>query len=80
MSSESVAAAGSMPVLRRWMVNDNGSIPCPPSAFGGCGSSLLELKCLFEEKFITDLLAKANSVVNNGKMLDLGGVKMFLHH
>ncbi|GJN18775.1 hypothetical protein PR202_gb05973 [Eleusine coracana subsp. coracana] len=75
MSSESVAAAGGTPILRRWRVNDNGSIPCPPSAFGGCGSSILELKCLFEEKFIADILAKANSVVQNGKMLELGGSK-----
>ncbi|XP_062217925.1 lysine-specific demethylase JMJ26-like isoform X2 [Phragmites australis] len=63
------------PNLRQWRVNNNGSIPCPPNEFGGCGSSLLELKCLFEEKFIVDLLEKANSVVNNGTMLELGGSK-----
>jgi lysine-specific demethylase 3 len=48
---------------RRWKLNRNRSIPCPPKRLGGCGSSLLELKCLFKEKFISNLLEKANSVV-----------------
>ncbi|TKV92594.1 hypothetical protein SEVIR_9G171300v4 [Setaria viridis] len=59
----------------RWRANSNGSIPCPPNAFGGCGSSLLELKCLLEEKFIADLLEKSNSVVNNGTQLESEGSK-----
>jgi [histone H3]-dimethyl-L-lysine9 demethylase len=25
--------------LRQWSVNKDGTIPCPPNAFGGCGSS-----------------------------------------
>lgn len=41
---------------RRWTLNSNRSIPCPPKRLGGCESSLLELKCLFKEKFISDLL------------------------
>nr|CAB3448521.1 unnamed protein product [Digitaria exilis] len=63
------------PDLRKWRVNSNGSIPCPPKELNGCGSSLLELKCLFEGKFIPDLLEKANSVVNNAKVLELGDSK-----
>ncbi|XP_012699751.1 lysine-specific demethylase JMJ25, partial [Setaria italica] len=61
------------PSLRRWRVNSNGTIPCPPNEFGGCGSSLLELKCLFGEKFIADLLEKAKSLVNDVTVLELGG-------
>lgn len=60
---------------RRWKLNSNRSIPCPPKRLGGCGRSLLELKCLFKEKFISDLLEKANSVVNSRPMPELGGSK-----
>jgi [histone H3]-dimethyl-L-lysine9 demethylase len=63
------------PSLKRWRINNNGSVPCPPHKFGGCGSSLLELKCLFEGNFIADLLEKADSVVNSGTILDLEGSK-----
>ncbi|WVZ78227.1 hypothetical protein U9M48_025975 [Paspalum notatum var. saurae] len=61
--------------LRQWRANMNGSIPCPPNEFGGCGSSLLELKCLLEEKFIADLLEKAKSVVKDATEPELGGSK-----
>ncbi|KAL6848407.1 hypothetical protein ACP4OV_021701 [Aristida adscensionis] len=67
-----LSAGESTSIFRRWRVNSNGSIPCPPNTLGGCGGSLLELKCLFEEKFVTDLLEKANSVVENGTMPELG--------
>ncbi|CAL5067670.1 unnamed protein product [Urochloa decumbens] len=60
---------------RPWKLKSNRSIPCPPKRLGGCGSSLLELKCLFKEKFISDLFEKANSVVNSRSMPDLGGSK-----
>jgi len=63
------------PSLRRWRVNSNGSIPCPPKELGGCGHSLLELKCLFKEKFIPNLLEKANSVINSGVVLEPGDTK-----
>lgn len=61
--------------LTGWRANRNGSIPCPSKALGGCGSSLLELKCLLEEKFIADLLEKSNSVVNNETQLESEGSK-----
>ncbi|CAN6277290.1 unnamed protein product [Urochloa humidicola] len=61
------------PSLGRWKVNDNGSIPCPPNEFGGCGSSFLELKCLLEENFIADLLEKAEPLVSDVTVLELGG-------
>uniref|UniRef100_A0ACD5W7V3 Uncharacterized protein n=1 Tax=Avena sativa TaxID=4498 RepID=A0ACD5W7V3_AVESA len=61
--------------LREWRVNSDGSIPCPPNAFGGCGDSVLELKALLEENAISNLLEKANSVVNNEGMLEVGGSK-----
>ncbi|XP_066320924.1 lysine-specific demethylase JMJ26-like isoform X3 [Miscanthus floridulus] len=72
-----VPADNSTSSLRQWSVNNDGTIPCPPNAFGGCGSSLLELKCLFEEKFIAELLEKANSVVNNGSKVKMEGSKCY---
>ncbi|XP_021314768.1 lysine-specific demethylase JMJ25 isoform X4 [Sorghum bicolor] len=70
-----VPADKSTSSLREWSVNNDGTIPCPPNAFGGCGSSLLELKCLFEETFIAELLEKANSAVNNGMEVKMEGSK-----
>ncbi|TVU33689.1 hypothetical protein EJB05_25522, partial [Eragrostis curvula] len=63
------------PGLRRWKINNNGSIPCPPNTIGGCGSSLLELKCLFEDQSVSVLLEKASSVVNSEAIPELGGSK-----
>ncbi|GJM89979.1 hypothetical protein PR202_ga06213 [Eleusine coracana subsp. coracana] len=60
------------PGLSRWKINSNGSIPCPPNEFGGCGSSLLELKCLFEDQFVSDLLEKASSLVKSENIPELG--------
>ena len=73
--NNAVSIEDNNPRLRGWRANSNGSIPCPPNAFGGCGSSLLELKCLFEEKFIAELLEKSNSVINNGTKLELDSSK-----
>ena len=70
-----VPVEDSAPGLRQWRGNSDGSIPCPPNAFGGCGDSILELKSLFTENVISDLLEKANSVVNTEGMLEVGGSK-----
>jgi [histone H3]-dimethyl-L-lysine9 demethylase len=63
------------PGLSRWKINSNGSIPCPPNEFGGCGSSLLELKCLFEDHIVSSLLEKASSLVKSETIPELGGSK-----
>ncbi|KAF7043341.1 hypothetical protein CFC21_052710 [Triticum aestivum] len=61
--------------LSQWRVNSNGSIPCPPDTFGGCGDSVLELKSLLEENAVSDLLEKANAEGNNERVLEVGGSK-----
>jgi len=61
--------------LSRWMVNSNGSIPCPPVTFGGCGDSVLELKSLLEENAVSDLLEMANAEGNDERVLEVGGSK-----
>ncbi|KAM0886963.1 hypothetical protein ACQ4PT_029362 [Festuca glaucescens] len=73
LMDSAVPIEDSAPSLRQWKVNSNGSIPCPPNAFGGCGDAVLELKSLLEENAISDLLEKANVVVKNEGMLDVGG-------
>uniref|UniRef100_A0ACD5TB43 Uncharacterized protein n=1 Tax=Avena sativa TaxID=4498 RepID=A0ACD5TB43_AVESA len=73
LMDSAVPAENSVPGLIEWMVNNDGSIPCPPNAFGGCGDSVLELKSLLKENVISDLLEKANSVANNEGMLEAGG-------
>ncbi|KAM0872622.1 hypothetical protein ACQ4PT_038604 [Festuca glaucescens] len=70
-----VPAEDCAPGLRELRVNSDGSIPCPPNAYGGCGDSVLELKSLLEEDVISNLLDKANLVINSEGMLEVGGSK-----
>ncbi|KAJ0972403.1 hypothetical protein J5N97_020362 [Dioscorea zingiberensis] len=49
--------------LREWKANGNGSIPCPSKKIGGCGNSVLELKCIFPESLLQNLEEKAASIV-----------------
>ncbi|KAM0867137.1 hypothetical protein ACQ4PT_042187 [Festuca glaucescens] len=70
-----VPAEDCAPGLRELRVNSDGSIPCPPNAFGGCGDSVLELKSLLEENVISNLLEKDNLVINSEGMLEVGGSK-----
>ncbi|KQJ92845.1 lysine-specific demethylase JMJ25 isoform X2 [Brachypodium distachyon] len=75
LSDNAVPVEDSAPSLKQWRLDSNGSIQCPPNAFGGCGDSVLELKCLLEENLIPDLLVKADSVVNNETALEVVGSK-----
>ncbi|XP_047078912.1 lysine-specific demethylase JMJ25-like [Lolium rigidum] len=72
LMDSTVPVEDSAPGLRQWKVNSDGSIPCPPNTFGGCGDAVLELKSLLEENAISDLLEKANLVVKNEGMLEAG--------
>ncbi|XP_028065255.1 lysine-specific demethylase JMJ25-like isoform X1 [Camellia sinensis] len=45
-----------------WKTNKNGSLCCPTKKMGGCGRHLLELKCLFFEDWVSDLLKKAEDI------------------
>ncbi|KAJ6831356.1 lysine-specific demethylase JMJ25-like [Iris pallida] len=48
--------------MKKWKTESNGSIPCPPKELGGCGGSILELKCLFRESWLQELLANASKI------------------
>uniref|UniRef100_A0A453MSI8 JmjC domain-containing protein n=1 Tax=Aegilops tauschii subsp. strangulata TaxID=200361 RepID=A0A453MSI8_AEGTS len=75
LMDNAVPVEDNVPGLKLWRVNSNGSISCPPNAFGGCGDSVLELKSLLEENIISDLLEKADLVVKDERMLEAGGSK-----
>ncbi|XP_075075828.1 lysine-specific demethylase JMJ29 [Nicotiana tabacum] len=53
-----------------WKSNEDGSIPCPPENFGGCGKGILELKCLLTKPKcqVTELLAKAEDIAKRFKL------------
>ncbi|TVU27615.1 hypothetical protein EJB05_19109 [Eragrostis curvula] len=51
--------------LLLWKAKGDGSIPCPPKEIGGCGGSLLNLKCLFPDKMIVELKDRADKVVRS---------------
>ncbi|PSS24699.1 Lysine-specific demethylase [Actinidia chinensis var. chinensis] len=43
--------------------NDDGSIVCPPLAFGGCGEGLLDLNCVFPLSWTKELEENAKRIV-----------------
>ncbi|XP_019069082.1 lysine-specific demethylase JMJ26-like isoform X2 [Solanum lycopersicum] len=46
-----------------WKSNEDGSIPCPPQKFGGCGKGNLDLKCLLNKtEGLSELLARAEDI------------------
>lgn len=51
--------------LLLWKATGDGSIPCPPKEIGGCGGSLLDLKCLFPEEILTELEDRADKVLRS---------------
>ncbi|KAH1116168.1 hypothetical protein GLYMA_17G010600v4 [Glycine max] len=42
-----------------WKAKSDGSISCAPKELGGCGSAVLELRCIFPDGWISDLETKA---------------------
>ncbi|CAM6111586.1 unnamed protein product [Calypogeia fissa] len=47
-----------------WKCNENGSIFCPAEVQGGCGSSLLRLRTLFEEEWVERLVQDVHGIVD----------------
>lgn len=54
-----------------WKSMENGSIPCPPKDMGGCGEGILELKSVFPDSFVSELLVKAKDIVKNYELEDV---------
>ncbi|PUZ78372.1 hypothetical protein GQ55_1G447500 [Panicum hallii var. hallii] len=51
--------------LHLWKAKIDGSIPCPPKEIGGCGGTLMDLKCLFPEKMLAELEDRADKVLRS---------------
>lgn len=48
---------------QNWETGEDGSIPCPPTDIGGCGGSLLDLRCIFPFNWTRDLEVKAEEIL-----------------
>ncbi|KAL0712451.1 hypothetical protein Bca4012_019429 [Brassica carinata] len=55
-----------------WELNSDGSIPCPPTELGGCGTSTLGLSCLRECDSVKTLITDAEEVALQFKLQDKG--------
>lgn len=62
---EALGTGSEMPV--EWANIKDGGIICPPKEMGGCGGSILQLKCLLPEKWISSLKRRAERVMSECK-------------
>ncbi|XP_062107930.1 lysine-specific demethylase JMJ26-like isoform X2 [Humulus lupulus] len=54
-----------------WKANDDGRIPCPPKDMQGCGDGLLELRCIFSENFVSELVKKGEEIAETYSLIDM---------
>lgn len=55
-----------------WKANRDGSIPCPPKEFGGCGYSSLNLSRIFKMNWVAKLVKNVEEMVSGCKINDAG--------
>ncbi|MCD7460411.1 hypothetical protein HAX54_043506 [Datura stramonium] len=48
----------------KWKPKENGAIPCPPKDMGGCSKGTLNLRCIFSENWMSQLLLKAKEIAH----------------
>ncbi|KZV47602.1 hypothetical protein F511_12871 [Dorcoceras hygrometricum] len=60
-----------------WTCMETGVIPCPPQEMGGCGEGILELKRIFPNNSISELLLKAEEIAQTQ---DLGKTSQTFEH
>lgn len=51
---------------KQWRIY--GSILCPPKKLKGCGNGILELRCMFPEEWVSDLVVKANNLAKRDNL------------
>ncbi|KAB2595213.1 hypothetical protein D8674_030663 [Pyrus ussuriensis x Pyrus communis] len=56
-----------------WKANSDGSIVCPPENMDGCGHSFLELRCMFAENHVRELVKKAEGIAQTYKLMHAAG-------
>lgn len=54
-----------------WKGNDDGSIPCPPKDYGGCGFSSLTLTRIFKMNWVAKLVKNVEEMVTGCKVYDI---------
>ncbi|KAB1207650.1 Lysine-specific demethylase 3B [Morella rubra] len=55
-----------------WQANSDGSIPCPPKEFGGCGYSSLNLSRIFKMNWVAKLVKNVEELVSGCRIYDAG--------
>lgn len=61
----STESTDTIPTLSVWIVNDDGSIPCPSKDRGGCGDQVLELRRLLPKSWIQNLETRAKLIAKS---------------
>ncbi|KAG8365455.1 hypothetical protein BUALT_Bualt18G0106600 [Buddleja alternifolia] len=51
--------------LQNWEISEDGTILCPPTDIGGCGDSVLDLRCVFPFNWSRDLALRAEEILSN---------------
>ncbi|XP_059432802.1 lysine-specific demethylase JMJ25-like isoform X2 [Corylus avellana] len=59
-----------------WKAKEDGSIPCAPKDMGGCGHCVLELKCVFSENLVSELVRKAEEIARTYKLMDMTAIPL----
>ncbi|KAL7589778.1 lysine-specific demethylase JMJ27 [Lactuca sativa] len=54
-----------------WKAENDGSVPCPPKARGGCGNGMLQLRRVFEANWVQELVEKAEGLTVNFQLADI---------
>ncbi|KAJ0235949.1 hypothetical protein HA466_0259740 [Hirschfeldia incana] len=54
-----------------WEANSDGSVPCPPKEYGGCGSKSLNLARIFKMNWVAKLVKNAEEMVNGCKVSEI---------
>ncbi|KAL5566053.1 hypothetical protein UlMin_029217 [Ulmus minor] len=58
-----------------WKANSDGSIPCPPKEYGGCGYSSLNLSRIFKMNWVTKLVKNVEEMVSGCNVSDDGSLE-----
>ncbi|KAI3458003.1 hypothetical protein Pfo_014666 [Paulownia fortunei] len=55
----------------KWEVKNDGSIPCPPKEYGGCGTQNLHLRRIFGANWVEKLIRTAEDFTSNYQLPDI---------